>query len=147
MTQWYVSIFYPQSTIGKKFTGNGSGGRSKEYEVSKIDNFSYTDPVDGSVTTKQGIRIFFKDGSRIVFRLSGTGSSGATVRYEMFLSRNDTSKLWKPQFYRLYVDSYENDSANFLKSADEMLSTCVDVALQISKLKEFTGRDKPTVIT
>ena len=61
-------------------TGKGAGGRSKEYTVSKIDNFSYTDPVDKSVTTKQGIRIFFEDGSRIVFRLSGTGSSGATVR-------------------------------------------------------------------
>ena len=48
---------------------------------------------------------------------------------------------------RLYVDSYESDKANFLKSANEMLSTCVDVALQISSLKEFTGRDKPTVIT
>ena len=50
-------------------------------------------------------------------------------------------------FSRLYVDSYENDSANFLASAGDMLSTCVDVALQISTLKEFTGRDKPTVIT
>lgn len=114
-----------QSNIGKKYTGHGA--TDKEYTVSKIDNFSYTDPVDGSVTTKQGIRIFFSDGSRIVFRLSGTGSSGATVR--------------------LYVDSYETEPENFLKSASEMLSACVDVALQISKLKEYTGRDKPTVIT
>ena len=60
-------------------------------------------------------------------RLSGTGSSGATVR--------------------LYVDAYESDPANHMKSAAEMLSMCVDVALQISKLKEFTGRDEPTVIT
>ena len=74
------SFFSHQSNIGKKFTGKGAGGRSKEYTVSRIDNFSYTDPVDKSVTTKQGIRIFFEDGSRIVFRLSGTGSSGATVR-------------------------------------------------------------------
>ena len=60
-------------------------------------------------------------------RLSGTGSSGATVR--------------------LYVDSYESDPANQFKSAQEMLKPCVNVALQISKLPDFTGRSKPTVIT
>jgi phosphoglucomutase len=60
-------------------------------------------------------------------RLSGTGSSGATVR--------------------LYVDTYENDPANLTKDASEMLGPLIDVALQISKLKERTGKDKPTVIT
>ena len=75
----------------------------------------------------KGIRILFEDGSRIVMRLSGTGSSGATVR--------------------LYVDSYESDPANQFKSAQEMLNPCVNVALQISKLPDFTGRSKPTVIT
>ena len=75
----------------------------------------------------QGIRILFEDGSRIVMRLSGTGSSGATVR--------------------LYVDSYESDPANQFKSAQEMLKPCVNVALQLSKLPEFTGRSEPTVIT
>ena len=48
---------------------------------------------------------------------------------------------------RMYVDSYEADEANQLKNADEMLAPCIDVALQISKLQEFTGRDKPNVIT
>lgn len=71
--------------------------------------------------------MFFEDGSRIVYRLSGTGSSGATVR--------------------VYVDAYEADEAKHTKSAAEMLAPCVDVALQVSKLKEFTGRDQPTVIT
>lgn len=47
----------------------------------------------------------------------------------------------------MYVDSYEADEANQLKNADEMLAPCIDVALQISKLKEFTGREKPNVIT
>ena len=111
------------ASVGKKF----ASANGKEYTVSAADNFAYTDPIDGSVTTKQGIRIFFSDGSRIVFRLSGTGSSGATVR--------------------LYVDSFEAEPANQLKAASEMLAACVDVALQISKLREFTGREKPTVIT
>ena len=48
---------------------------------------------------------------------------------------------------RMYVDSYESDAANQLKKAEEMLAPCIDVALQISNLKKFTGRDKPTVIT
>lgn len=108
--------------LGKRFKGN-----SKEFLVSKADNFEYIDPIDKSVTKKQGIRIFFEDGSRIVFRLSGTGSSGATVR--------------------MYVDAYEQDKENYFKAAGEMLRPCILVALQISKLKEFTGRDEPTVIT
>jgi len=112
-----------KSNVGKEFVSKCG----KKYVVSNIDNFAYTDPIDSSVTTKQGIRIFFEDGSRIVMRLSGTGSSGATVR--------------------MYVDSYEADEANQLKNADEMLAPCIDVALQISKLQEFTGRDKPNVIT
>lgn len=61
--------------VGKSFTSGG-----KTYKVKKADNFSYTDPVDKSLATKQGLRIVFDDGSRIVMRLSGTGSSGATVR-------------------------------------------------------------------
>jgi len=111
-----------KANVGRSYTSMG-----KTFVVSTIDNFSYTDPVDNSVTTKQGIRILFEDGSRIVMRLSGTGSSGATVR--------------------LYVDSYEADPANQLKSAQEMLKPCVNVALQISKLPELTGRTEPTVIT
>ena len=108
--------------LGKKFKGD-----SKEFVVSKMDNFEYVDPIDKSVTKKQGIRIFFEDGSRIVFRLSGTGSSGATVR--------------------MYVDAYESEKENYFKEAGEMLRPCILVALQISKLKEFTDRDEPTVIT
>ena len=112
-----------QANIGKKYT-SASG---KSFIISKMDNFAYTDPIDGSVTKNQGLRIFFEDGSRIVMRLSGTGSSGATVR--------------------MYVDTYENDPANQLKSAAEMLAPCIDVALQISQLPKFTGRNEPTVIT
>jgi len=109
-------------TVGKEYTALG-----KTYVVEACDNFSYTDPVDGSKASKQGIRIMFTDGSRLVFRLSGTGSSGATVR--------------------MYVDSYENDSSKLFASAQEMLGPCVEVGLQISQLRELTGRQQPTVIT
>ena len=112
-----------KDNIGKTYTSKSG----KSFTVSKADNFEYTDPIDKSVTKNQGIRIFFEDGSRIVMRLSGTGSSGATVR--------------------MYVDTYESDKANQLKSAAEMLAPCIDVALQISQLPKFTGRNEPTVIT
>jgi len=109
-------------SVGKEFSALG-----KTYTVSACDNFSYVDPVDGSKASKQGIRIMFSDGSRLVFRLSGTGSSGATVR--------------------MYVDSYESDPEKLFGSAQEMLAPCVEVGLQISQLRELTGRQQPTVIT
>lgn len=56
------------------------GDKFGNLELETADDFSYTDPVDGSVASKQGLRFVFSDGSRIIFRLSGTGSSGATVR-------------------------------------------------------------------
>jgi len=108
--------------IGKEFSYG-----DKTYEVLLADDFKYTDPIDNSITLKQGLRILFKDGSRIVFRLSGTGSSGATIR--------------------LYVDSYENDSNKYEMDAQVVLEPLVQIALQISKLVEFTGRNEPTVIT
>lgn len=69
------------SFIGREYSHGG-----KTYKVKVADNFSYTDPVDKSVSSKQGLRIVFEDGSRIVIRLSGTGSSGATVRYASTIS-------------------------------------------------------------
>eukprot|EP00092_Neocalanus_flemingeri_P031038 GFUD01033718.1.p1 GENE.GFUD01033718.1~~GFUD01033718.1.p1 ORF type:complete len:563 (-),score=165.78 GFUD01033718.1:500-2188(-) len=110
------------NNIGKEYSAMGSS-----FAVSGADNFSYTDPIDGSKASKQGIRIMFSDGSRLVFRLSGTGSSGATVR--------------------MYVDSYCNDPAMMLKSSQEMLKPAVEVGLVISQLRELTGRQEPTVIT
>lgn len=96
-------------------------------KVVTADNFSYTDPVDGSVAKGQGLRFVFEDGSRIIFRLSGTGSSGATIR--------------------LYVEQYEPDADRQLEDAQSALKPLIDLALKVSKLKEFTSRDKPTVIT
>ncbi|KAH8239503.1 hypothetical protein KR032_005092 [Drosophila birchii] len=106
--------------VGKSYSSGG-----KTYKVKEADNFSYTDPVDKSVATKQGLRVVFEDGSRIVMRLSGTGSSGATVR--------------------LYIDSYERE--NVLGQASVMLKPLIDIALEISQLPKFTGRNAPTVIT
>lgn len=97
-------------------------------DVKLIDEYCYVDPVDGSTTEKQGIRIFMKDGSRIVCRLSGTGSTGATVR--------------------LYFESYEAPSDDFsIKPVKEVLEGVVLRARAIAKLEELTGRHSPTVIT
>jgi phosphoglucomutase len=100
---------------------------STEFTIASADDFAYTDPIDGSVSTKQGLRIQFSDGSRIIFRLSGTGSSGATVR--------------------LYVEKYSRNADEYAEDAQVGLKPLIEVALAMSKLPEFTGRDKPTVIT
>lgn len=97
------------------------------YTVKTCDNFSYHDSIDGSVSDNQGIRILFECGSRIVFRLSGTGTEGATIR--------------------LYLESFEADKAKHLLDAQDALSEMIDIAMQISQLKEKTGRTAPTVIT
>lgn len=104
-----------------------SGENYGSYKLKFADDFSYTDPVDGSMASKQGIRFVFADGSRIIFRLSGTGSAGATIR--------------------LYVEQYEQDVSKHDMNAQTALKPLIDVALSISRLKDFTGREKPTVIT
>ena len=114
----------PSSTVIPSAT---EGSKMGSFTVAKADDFEYTDPIDGSVASKQGIRIVFSDGSRIIFRLSGTGSSGATIR--------------------LYIEQYEDDKSKMLLDAQEALKPIIETALEVSKLKEFTGREKPTVIT
>ncbi|MEO1094065.1 MAG: alpha-D-glucose phosphate-specific phosphoglucomutase [Cyanobacteria bacterium J06638_28] len=104
------------------------GGKTfGQYEVAYADDFSYTDPIDGSVANKQGIRIGFTDGSRIVFRLSGTGTQGATLR--------------------LYVERYEADTSKHDQETQAALADLIQLADEIAKIKELTGRDAPTVIT
>lgn len=98
-----------------------------EFTVAAADDFEYKDPIDGSVAKKQGIRIVFKDGSRIIIRLSGTGSQGATVR--------------------LYVEKYTNDASEYTKDTQVALKPLIDVALDLSQLEKYTGRKEPTVIT
>ncbi len=72
-------------------------------------------------------RFVFTDGSRIIFRLSGTGSSGATIR--------------------MYVEQYTNDASKYDTDAQDALADIIAVALELSQLKKFTGREKPSVIT
>ncbi|XP_033214709.1 phosphoglucomutase [Belonocnema kinseyi] len=110
-----------------QFIGRILSSQNKEYVVKEADNYSYKDPVDNSVADKQGLRILFEDGSRIIYRLSGTGSSGATIR--------------------VYIESYESDPSTFTEDAQKVLKPLVEIALQLSKLKEYTGREAPTVIT
>ncbi len=97
------------------------------FRVAVADDFAYTDPVDGSLSTRQGIRIAMVDGSRIVFRLSGTGTEGATIR--------------------LYLERYEADPARHDIDTQEALSELIAIADQVSELRQRTGRESPSVIT
>ena len=103
------------------------GKQFGSYTVEYGDDFSYTDPIDSSVSNKQGIRIGFTDGSRVIFRLSGTGTAGATLR--------------------LYLESFEGDVANQGKDPQESLAELIQIADEVAKIKEMTGRSEPTVIT
>ena len=98
-----------------------------DLEVEMADDFSYTDPVDHSVSKNQGIRILFKGGSRVVFRLSGTGTAGATLR--------------------VYVERYEPDVARHGIDTQQALSDLIEAAEHFAEIKSRTGRDAPTVIT
>ncbi|TYJ58427.1 hypothetical protein B9479_000973 [Cryptococcus floricola] len=111
------------------FVGSSLKATSSDasFKVAEADDFSYTDPIDGSVSKNQGLYIKFADGSRVIFRLSGTGSSGATIR--------------------LYVEKYSQDESEYENDAQVGLKPLIEVALELSKLKEFTGREKPSVIT
>lgn len=91
------------------------------------DMFEFTDPVDGSVSKNQGIRFIFEDNSRIIFRLSGTGVAGATVR--------------------LYLEKYVAADGDLGMHAFDVVKPLADIALELSGLKEAIGRDAPTVIT
>jgi phosphoglucomutase len=95
--------------------------------IATADDFSYTDPVDGSVSTAQGIRIGLKDGSRIVFRLSGTGTEGATLR--------------------VYLERFEPDDSKHAIDTQQALGGLITLADRIAGIRERTGRTQPTVIT
>jgi phosphoglucomutase len=97
------------------------------YQVDYSDDFSYSDPVDGSTSYKQGIRIGFTDGSRIVFRLSGTGTQGATLR--------------------LYLERYEPNIAKHRLDPQTALADLRAIAETIAQIRLHTGMNQPTVIT
>lgn len=103
------------------------GKQFGNYEVEYADDFSYTDPVDGSVSKNQGIRIGFTDGSRIIYRLSGTGTKGATLR--------------------VYLESYEPDASKHDIDTQKALQPLIDLAEEIGQIRQSTGREQPTVIT
>merc|ERR1719444_17017 len=89
------------------------------------DIFEYNDPVDKSVSKNQGIRFIFKDGSRIIFRLSGTGVAGATVR--------------------LYLEKYTGPDGDLGQHAFDVVKPLAAIAMELSQLQTYTGRDTPTV--
>ncbi|NJK61650.1 MAG: alpha-D-glucose phosphate-specific phosphoglucomutase [Synechococcaceae cyanobacterium SM2_3_1] len=106
------------SMVGKTFGG---------YQVALADDFSYTDPIDGSTAEKQGIRIGFGDGSRLIYRLSGTGTQGATLR--------------------VYLEKYEPDPAKQMQDTQVALADYIQLADEIAQIRARTGREEPTVIT
>lgn len=95
--------------------------------IESADDFHYLDPIDGSETSGQGIRIFFTNGSRIVLRLSGTGTEGATLR--------------------VYLDSFQNDPTMLSQDTQKALKPLIDAANELVGITRNTGRDKPDVIT
>jgi len=98
-----------------------------EYKVKYADEFSYEDSVDGSVSSKQGIRIGFDNGSRIIFRLSGTGTVGATLR--------------------IYLERFEADASKHDQDAQVALAELINLAEQFCEVKKRTGRTEPDVVT
>ena len=93
----------------------------------QADDFSYDDPVDGSHTAGQGIRLIFENGSRIIYRLSGTGTSGATLR--------------------VYIEKYEADAAEHGQDPQVALKSLITMARAVADIAKLTGRSAPTVIT
>lgn len=103
------------------------GQRFGDLTIESCDDFSYTDPVDGSVTPRQGIRILFKEDARVVFRLSGTGTSGATLR--------------------VYLERFEPDVSRHGKPAADVLAPVIKTANDLAEIVRLTGRAAPSVIT
>ena len=95
--------------------------------VAIADDFAYTDPTDGSISSKQGVRIILRSGSRVVFRLSGTGTEGATLR--------------------IYLERHEPDPSRHDLPAQQALAPLVALAEQVARVRHFTGMDTPSVMT
>jgi len=103
------------------------GKQFGDYQVQYSDDFSYIDPIDHSVSQQQGIRIGFTDGSRIVYRLSGTGTEGATLR--------------------VYLERYEPDPTRQNFDPQHILGSLIILADEIAQIRALTGREKPSVVT
>ncbi len=95
--------------------------------VDSADDFAYTDPVDGSQSLHQGLRLRFSDGSRLIFRLSGTGTEGATLR--------------------IYHEHYEADPARQQQDPQRALRDLIALGRGLTRMEALTGRKAPTIIT
>jgi len=127
----YEGVDKPKAEEMMKNMGDKSGTLvGQEFGGMKVkinDVFEYNDPVDGSVSKNQGVRFIFEDVSRIIFRLSGTGVAGATVR--------------------LYLEKYQAPDGELFNHQFDVVKPLAAIALELSNLQEYTGRDAPTVIT
>ena len=112
-----VASFLP-SLIGSSFAS---------HTVVAADNFTYNDPVDGSITNRQGLRILLDDGSRVVLRLSGTGTQGATLR--------------------VYLERYISSNGNLTQDPQKALAKLIQAIDSFAEITKRTGMKRPTVIT
>lgn len=103
------------------------GTAAEGMTIAAADDFSYTDPVDGSLSKNQGVRIIFADDSRIVYRLSGTGTEGATLR--------------------VYLERYQPGPDGLHLDPQEALAPIITAAHKLAEIKQHTGREEPDVIT
>ncbi|MCP9882891.1 alpha-D-glucose phosphate-specific phosphoglucomutase [Cyanobium sp. Alchichica 3B3-8F6] len=110
-------------TMQPSLVGQAFAGRS----IATVDDFAYTDPVDGSLTSGQGLRLLLDDGSRVVLRLSGTGTQGATLR--------------------VYLESYVAAGGNLNQDPQVALGDLITAIDQLAEIRTRTGMEKPTVIT
>ncbi len=108
-------------------TGELAGQQFAGYSVALADDFSYTDPVDHSTSSRQGIRVLFSNGARIVYRLSGTGTEGATLR--------------------VYIEQPETDPDALDQDPQASLSELIRLSMSIAEIEKYTGRTAPDVIT
>jgi phosphoglucomutase len=103
------------------------GQRFASRSIAAADDFAYTDPVDGSLTEGQGLRVLLEDGSRVVLRLSGTGTKGATLR--------------------LYLESYVPAGGNLGQDPPGCPRPMIQAMDGLAEIRTRTGMDRPTVIT
>ena len=107
--------------------GKLAGRRFGTLQITSADDFTYTDPVDGSVTPHQGIRLFFGDTARIVYRMSGTGTGGAILR--------------------IYLERFEPDPSRHVQDPQSALADLADIAREVADIPNRLGRDGPSLVT
>ena len=128
-----IGVFYrgseslPEHAVPVTAAAMETPGLALDLGYALADDFAYTDPVDGSVTAQQGIRLLFDGGSRIVFRLSGTGTEGATLR--------------------VYLERFEADVTQHGLAAQAALAPLIAIAQRVARIEHRTGRREPSVVT